>query len=96
MNWKERIEEAKKVGMFATNDVMAAGSWNCCALGEKYKNDAGVTLVDDKYDDADNLHSHGYVLGMAFYEAVRDNKIDEAERIYNEIMEEEFKSLFTY
>lgn len=36
MNWKKRIERAKKKGKFNATDRELAESWNTCAVGEHF------------------------------------------------------------
>jgi hypothetical protein len=92
MDWKARIERAKKSGKFTAKDRELAGSFTSCALSERIprlqeteKETGFVTNVIQKaaYSDADAEDLE--YLGLDFYGAVYDDDPLRAETIYNQM-----------
>jgi hypothetical protein len=81
MNWIERIKAAKKRGRFEDGDVLDAGSWKTCAVGESRRGNAKVVPVRFYSPLDEKLHDWG----TEFWRAVRDNCFTEALRLYRAI-----------
>lgn len=97
--WLERFEAARTRGGFTSDDVQAACSWLSCAVGEHSQQGTLIPvrwtpvgpLVDiGPYKTASGEYptptdGHLKDWGTRFYELVRDNMIDAAERLYFQI-----------
>jgi len=75
LSWAVRIERAKEKGRFSSKDKWLAhhNGWGTCAIGEKR---GWVDAVPPEPEQT---------LGIAFGEAVWNNRIWEAESIYAQI-----------
>jgi len=90
LNWKQRIDRAKKEDRFTKKDYKLAGEFNTCALGEKLHLRTRFKYSMDikgkfrmKYGTYSGTRM--YDLGMKFYRFVKDDNIKQAEQIYNKI-----------
>ena len=86
MDWKNRIERAKKNGCFSNDDIHKASNWSSCAISELDSdlNSRLVVLSKNKFY-IDILSD----LGMDFFLSVKAQYIARAEEIYNK-----FENLF--
>jgi len=92
LNWKERIELAKKRGKFTKEDEDKSYFFKTCAIGEKYKLDLDKNegLLDDFNIGYFGLKEtpeldKAELLGIKFYRKVKSNNIKQAQQIYNKI-----------
>ena len=81
MNWKQRIEEAKVRGKFSVEDKLFVASWSRCAVGEI---NLPISALNDDGSPKDILLCS---LGSSFMIEVRDDNIERASELYEEIME---------
>lgn len=85
MNWKDRIERAKKNGNFINDDIYKASNWSSCAISELDINSgndlAFITKNKNYINDFNDL-------GMEFFFAVKSHNIARAEEMYNKIHSE--------
>ena len=90
LSWKTRLKRAEVSKVFTTNDKVCAGSWDRCVVGEfrranpKSKYYRGGQDYNRWYYTIDNRM---FSLGYAFDDAVRYDNIEDASKIYNEIVE---------
>lgn len=88
MKWAVRLKRAQKRGGFTQLDLVAAGSWITCAVGEVRATHRGKLV--GAYWRKPVLWLYSYSpgladLGEAFYLAVSQDKPTEVVRAYNKI-----------
>ncbi len=76
VTWKERVAQACNTGAFTQDDLEQAECFLTCAVGEVYKR---------QEKDVELRGAQMNALGMKFYNAVKIDDTEEAERVYNEI-----------
>ena len=77
-HWRRRIAAAKKRGKFTVYEKNLSGSFQSCAIGERFaltSDDSGGFFED----------STGNALGLSFMYAVHGNNIVEATRLLRQI-----------
>jgi len=78
--WSERLALAERYGSFTKADKVFAGSWFCCAVGEKCKNKDFNSLNIDS--ETSGLLD---AFGMDFMSAVQRDDVREAKVMYRKI-----------
>ena len=90
INWKEAIEKAKKRGYFTERERFGSASWMTCAVGCKLHDIAGTKYGANPLDALTSWDNESARtldrLGREFDQAVANNFISEAERLYKEII----------
>jgi len=92
MNWKIRLERAKKKLGFTKQDKSLSEKFKTCAIGEKL-NLKNVIVSEYGYNWEKHFRDECgirkgneiYQFGVDFYTAIDDGSIVEANRIYKEI-----------
>ena len=84
MKWKDRMENAKKCGVFSTKDKIDSRHWDTCAIGEKFNlptmNEREISTMQSDINNNEVI-----ALGMKFYVAVQRDQIDVATEILKKI-----------
>ncbi len=89
LSWAVRIERAEKRGKFTEFEHdLANKDWRTCAVGEKHNWPSSLSWGGPDYVGVSDpaLSTSEYGLGTAFGNAVCDDDIPEAKRLYAEIM----------
>lgn len=85
-SWAARIEAAEKRGNFTELEKrLAASNWLTCAVGEKHGFPGRMNWQWD-WPDGPEIEPDELTLGFKFGDAVQDDDIPEAKRLYAEIM----------
>lgn len=90
MNWKERIDQAKKNGHFTIEDEQLANYWDSCAVGELHIFDNIELNYDNPliYEKQCLILERLDKLGMDFFRNVVLNNVNKTQLIYKEIHKE--------
>lgn len=91
--WRMAIQEAKQKNFFTKEQVKASHDWGHCAIGSRLavENPQFINNFRNKPEGTkrdymkQRLTRKAYRLGMQFDFAVRDDKIEKAEKIFEEI-----------
>lgn len=87
--WHRRLLAAEEVGYFTSEDRENVGSWNSCAIGERfYASEFQETRKDNGTVLTGYVHHRSaehYRLGMEFMKHVQHNHVAQARRVYEEI-----------
>lgn len=92
-DWYAEFAKAEKLGYFPEHCERSAFNWGCCAIGARIQIE-NPDLADKLAlsDGHGSTYEHGYALtaeaedlGVRFYDAVEDNQIQLAKKIFNEI-----------
>ena len=79
LNWKKRIEMAKKRGFFSYDDKEKSRHWNTCAVGEQF-NIEDIEYITNEYYEYDIER-----LGLDFWIFVKNDQLSEAENCFKKI-----------
>ena len=84
VTWKDRLLIAKALGTFSDDDRWTVGDWKSCKVGERAWRmpdpDNGRTALGMLLDDEEI-----YNLGMEFMQAVRHDRVKEAESLAEQL-----------
>lgn len=85
MSWTKRIKKALKVGVFTQEDKDDASSWTTCAVGEVSQRYPKVVVVVDEAYDHEPKNGRMEQLGADFYDAVAEDRVRDAAKIFVKI-----------
>ena len=92
--WRKELKEAKERGFFSVSCIKSAKSWGTCAVGSRLQVDnpqlaryfSELFMIEGDVDTpATFLTDDARKLGNNFYDAVKTNDVELAEKYFNEI-----------
>src|SRR3990167_9906538 len=92
-DWYNEFKKAEKLGYFPKHCETSAYNWGCCAIGARLQiENPELAKVLALEDGSGSLTKKGYILtdeaselGKDFWEAVNNNKVQEAKQLFNQI-----------
>jgi len=89
--WRRRLQRAVRRGYFSMSDMKKAGSWACCAVGERDLLCKGLLKINESWTSDNDVFirqsfgSQIYQLGVDFATAINDNQFVKVQDIIEQV-----------